>query len=94
MILNGICTFPCFGVRIPPVVTNFSPGFQARDGIKGSTGAYLEGGTLDVCRKDLFRNRSDWWFHDVYLALLLFLIHRDPIRKNPVLPEAIEDESS
>jgi len=52
----------------------------------------FEGGTLNVCRKDNVGSRSDRWFHDVYLAILLFLIHRDPLRKDYLLSEAIKDE--
>jgi len=55
-------------------------------------GTYFQGGRLNVCWEDNVGNRSNWWLHDVYLTILLFLIHRDPIRKDHLLQEAIEDE--
>lgn len=47
---------------------------------------------LNVCRKDNLGSRSDRWFHHVYLAILLFLINCDPLGKDPLLQEAVEDE--
>jgi len=57
-------------------------------------GIYVEGGTLNVCRKNNLGNRSDRWVHDVYPALLLFFICHHLFRKDHLLQKEIQDQKA
>jgi hypothetical protein len=53
----------------------------------------LEGGRLNVRRKNNVGNTSDRRFHDVYFNILFRLIHRNLFRKNHLLQKTMQNQT-